>query len=197
MALSSDGSRLAIGICQSYFGGKSFCNLAQIQFWDLLTGQPIISMGDKGGFLTDLAFNPDGSRLAAVRGGLFPEIYQIIDPPDFELYIWDRKLSNIAFSPDSESLAFGSPDGDLILWDIDSRLPLGAPLVGGHRGVAALLYESDGSLLAAYDDGTLLQWLIHPENLLEIACSKSDRALTLAEQNQYFPQGGYQNACGK
>jgi WD40 repeat protein len=203
LAFSPDGSRLAISVCgpSNIRGGRRFCHYWEIQLWDTHTEKRTSHPDLRGQYhgISFLAFSADGSKLAS--GSNLDKnilIWDLVDlNPDGVLLAATVPISSLAFSPDGSTLASGSTDGDLVLWDLDSRLPIGSPLLGGHGGVSALTYEADGSLLAGYEDGSLLQWLVFPENLLEIACGKADRGLTDAEQEQYFPQGGYRNACGK
>ena len=216
MAISPDGSRLAFGVCMDPNSSTaSDCMQGEIHLRDAQTGQPISfplvhpppsslfpgtnAQGLPENFITALTFNTNGSRLASAGQGRNIQIWDLTDFTAAGVLPEQHteSISSLAFSPDGSALASGSADGSLILWDLEGRLPLGSPLLGGHGGVSALVYQPDGSLLAGYADGALLQWLITPDNLLEIACSKSALPLTQLEQEQYFPEGGYQNACGK
>jgi WD40 repeat protein len=42
------------------------------------------------------------------------------------------RVTSVAFSPDGQTLASGSWDQTVILWDVVGRKPLGAP-IAGHK----------------------------------------------------------------
>jgi eukaryotic-like serine/threonine-protein kinase len=108
------------------------------------------------GTIRDLAFSPDGSRLATADA-------------DWNVQLWDtatgRPLgealrqggaaSRVRFSPDGGLLACASQDGLVRLWDVESRLPIGFPLPQGDNdpgnasGVepTSLQFSPDGRLL--------------------------------------------------
>ena len=66
----------------------------------------------------------------------------------------------VAFGPDGRTLASGSVGGDVRLWNVRAREPLGEPL-GGHAGqnVEDVVFSKDGRTLAsAGSDGTVRLW---------------------------------------
>jgi len=48
-------------------------------------------------------------------------------------------VNSVAFSPDGKTLASGSDDGTVRLWDVASRQPVGGPLTGHTGGVSSRL----------------------------------------------------------
>jgi WD40 repeat protein len=70
--------------------------------------------------------------------------------------------AGLAFSPDSRTLAVGSADKTVHLWDVaDLRHPvmLGAPLTGPSGHISAAAYSPDGKTLAVgVTDGTVWLW---------------------------------------
>ncbi len=71
----------------------------------------------------DVAFSPDGSKIAAVTG-----------VTDLSVYLWDiatgtqkakfkghaSQINSVTFSYNGKTLASGSLDGTVLLWDISS-----------------------------------------------------------------------------
>jgi WD40 repeat protein len=106
-------------------------------------------------------------------------------------------VTSLAFSPDGKLMASGSNDNTLILWDLETRQPIGSPLLGAQFGVTALGFRDDETLLAGYENGRLLEWDLRLQRWVEIACGLAGEALSPEEQAQYFPNSKYQNACTK
>ena len=83
-------------------------------------------------------------------------------------------VNSVAFSPDGHTLASGSDDGTVALWDIGDPThprPLSQPLTGtGIAAVASVAFSPDGHMLASGDaDGTVRLWDVtdpaHPRPL--------------------------------
>ncbi|MCA9705861.1 MAG: protein kinase [Myxococcales bacterium] len=141
--------------------------------WSIATDEQE-RLADPGTSLVDLSVTPDGTRLAAV--GL-----------DGALYLWDRPaageagapgarppaalrriespddpLSAVALAPDGESLATGSKEGLVRLWEWSGR---SGRAIRDHEGVVrALDYSPDGlNLVSAGSDRTIRIWRLERE----------------------------------
>ena len=76
-------------------------------------------------------------------------------------------MTSVAFSPDGKTLASGSDDNDIILWDVARRQPLGEPLKGHQRDVTSVAFSPDGQTLASgSQDKTVRLWDIRLLGLL-------------------------------
>ena len=68
----------------------------------------------------------------------------------------------MAFSPDGKTLASGSWDKTIHLWDVETGMHRNT-LTGHTEGVSSVAFNPDGNtLVSGSSDGTLLLWDITP-----------------------------------
>ena len=123
--------------------------------------------GHKGN-VNDLAFTPDGSKLAAAAGepGSAGEVrlWNVADGQLVKVFGGDGPGGHkdaayaVAVSPDGRTIASGSYDQRIILWDVESGRP--QRTLEGHNGaIFGLAFRKDGKVLAsASADRTLKLW---------------------------------------
>jgi hypothetical protein len=115
----------------------------------------------------------------------------------------DSVLS-VAFSPDGHTLATGSDDQTVVLWDLTDRTHprrLGQPLTGHTSSVFSVAFSPDGHTLAtASTDQTVVLWDLAPfeelrRNAVREACTRAGESLNEATWNVYAPGISYQDTC--
>ena len=83
--------------------------------WNLPTGAKM-RLGK--GSISDLKFSPDGTRLA-VAGSIGIWIYDVSTGKELDLYTGHTSsVWSVSYSPDGQTLASGSRDGAILLWDV-------------------------------------------------------------------------------
>ena len=154
MAFSPDGQTLAAGSDDDKVWLWNFTDPAH----PTRLGQPLTG---PTGNVSSVAFSPDGQhpgRRQPRRQGLAVEPHRP-GPPHPARPAPDRPhqhVSSVAFSPDGQTLAAGSVDGTIWLWNLtDPARPtrLGQPLTGPTGPVDSVAFSPDGHTLAAGSDG--------------------------------------------
>jgi len=155
IAFSPDGKTLASG-----------CSDKSIRFWDTTTGEekaPLI--GVHRGAVHYLAFSKNGQTLVSRDYYGEVKIWDMTAPlvakrkPDLRtLQRSDLTLEGhtggimaVAFSPDGKTLASGSVDKSIKLWDVDTGENL-ATLQGADWPISSIAYSPDGKTIASAEE---------------------------------------------
>jgi tetratricopeptide (TPR) repeat protein len=155
VTFSPSGKRLATSV------GKT------VRIWNADTGQEILSLRSREGFVTRLAYNPDGSRLAAAsRNGSVMVWDTVTGETCLTLRGRTGIVHGVAYSPDGRRLvtaAGGTNKGgehlfsDVKLWDARTGqeiLTLRGPLAQQPR----VAFDRGGRRLAASGDREVMIW---------------------------------------
>jgi WD40 repeat protein len=183
------------------------------QLWDVATRRalgPALRASTDAKVTYGAVFTPDGRTLVtastqaslwnvAARGAGGPTVLTF-DPPSAGVAAGIANGSvkpvypiggDVAFSPDSRTVAIADPAGDLRLWDVATRGLYGAPIVG--QGVTSVAFSPDRRTLATGgQDGAVRLWSVatrrqigpplgsHPGPVLGIAFSPDGRTVASA-----------------
>ncbi|WP_105968152.1 nSTAND1 domain-containing NTPase [Streptomyces geranii] len=160
-----------------------------------------------GDRVADLAFAPDGSRLAAGdvsgrvtlwdgdlehRAGVLRNVFPTAAGDMVE------QMSALALSPDGRTLAVGGDAGTLQLWDLGTRQPLGGPLSTPGEKIGSLAFSPDSTTLYAAGPHALLQrYPVDPTRAVTRVCARAGGAtLTRAQWRLYASEVPYRRVCG-
>jgi WD40 repeat protein len=156
MALSPDGSRLAIG------GPTADGN---VRVYDMTTGKLLLTL--RGDFrVVSVAFSPDGQRLAAAGHDRIVRLWDTTTGHEILALRGHADLvGRVLFSQDGQRLASASADGTVQVWDaspFDENADPRIRTLGGHDGEffgVAFSPDPDSRLLAsASADGSIKLW---------------------------------------
>ncbi|MCA9064470.1 MAG: protein kinase [Planctomycetaceae bacterium] len=110
------------------------------------------------GAIGDVCFSHDGGRLAAATRVGIARIYNVVNGEVlFQVHDSLDALRVVRFSPDDSSLAAGSDDGTIRIWDMTGKL---LKVLRGHtREICSLHFSPDGRTLVSGDTtGAVRLW---------------------------------------
>ena len=117
IAISPDGSTVAIGLCQDS-DDNAVCTLGAVWLWNLQTGELIKQLSDFSTWAEDVAYSPDGSLLfAGSRDGAL----MVYDGSNYETLLSTSSPGGggiMALSRDGRLLATAGFNGLIHLWQV-------------------------------------------------------------------------------
>lgn len=164
MALSPDGQLMAWGGGKhQYIDGDE--QLYALQMWDIATGQPLYTLQEHDGVVSQLLFSPDGQLIATWND--VNSMVKVRQASTGEM-LFSRHASSVAFHPDDRLFAidagdpYGEGDVSLQLWDLDT-FTLVRALPGLFDPVT---FSSDGHIAASGPNATRGLWRTDTGDLL-------------------------------
>ena len=176
LAWRPDGARLAAAAVDG-----------QILAWDV-AGQEVLRFRVSGGRLNDVAYTPDGRRLASVTDGGMLRVSDASDGAQlFELRAHESIIRSVAIDPAGARVATGGGDGPVRLWSLEDGSPLGE--LEGHRGtICDMAFDPAGKeLLTGATDRSAILWDLErglpttPADILALRRVRSSRRLSTEE----------------
>lgn len=176
--------------------GQMFVSASRdrIQVWDLQTARPVRSLLGHKNWITALALSPNGTILASASLDGTIKLWDLVAGALLGTLNSDR-VSAIAFSPDSTTLAAGSrmltwtdgktSRGGIQLWDLASQQLRGTI---GTKAVNAIAFSPDGKLLAGGSTQTRL-WDWSTQTLVKTLDSGDLTALRFTPDGQTLITG--------
>jgi WD40 repeat protein len=96
-------------------------------------------------------------------------------------------VTSLAFSPDGKTMASGSYDHTVILWDLKNRLRIGEPLACDSTYITKVAFSPDGKTLATGGwNGPVMLWDVDLTSWITKAKRIANRALTPEERHRYL-----------
>jgi len=102
-------------------------NFPVIKILNIATEEKYEIISDNAGFVTSVAFSPNGKTLAATGRDGTVKLFDVETREKIKTFFGHQNISwTVAFSPDGKMLASGGWDGTIRLWNVEKGLEINA-----------------------------------------------------------------------
>lgn len=144
----------------------------KVRLWEAATRALVGSLDVGPAWVWQVAFSPDGARLAVAVDPNGPRD-EFNPDREGEVQLWDvasrrrvgramvpgkHSVTSVAFSPDGRLIASGSLEERTQLWDAATQERVGEPIDVKDDGAIALTFSADGSRVIAAGAGVVRMW---------------------------------------
>jgi WD40 repeat protein len=160
----------------------------RITLWDAQTLVEGATLKSEGGDLTNIAFSPDGSLLAAASKD-WPVLVWDLDSQRIKTALVGHSagVNSVRYSSNGKIILSASDDGAVRMWDAGTGRPIAR--LDGHKGpVLTAIFSPDGKLAAsAGADHSVQLWNVSEKKRIAQLAGHDGRVVALA----FSPQGEY------
>ena len=166
-----------------------------VTVWDVYSGQEILEANVPS--FSVLAFHPNGQLVATGQESEVSEftikLFDVSSGERISRIAHGNEVGALAFSHDGQWLASTSTDKILRIWDVSSLRNVSA--IETEEYIGTLLFSPDDSQLAAIQGNEVAIHFTFPQDLIDEACGRLIRNLSLDEWKQYMPEEPYRATC--
>jgi WD40 repeat protein len=176
--------------------GKTLASVSEntVYLWDIAAGQQTQRLKADAEVINAIAFNPNGTLLAAGTSDDSIYVWRVDTGQPFQqLKKHTDDVNAVAFSPDGQMLATGAGDGTLYLWDL-TFWQIHQQLEGHIASVNTLAFSPDSQYLASGGSDTFLYlWDVQTGQKRQDLKGHSDTVTTVqfSPDSQFLASGSW------